>query len=194
MKFRIILTVLSLTTLLLTTACTSEESSVDIPDMTTTTAATTTLAPIVTDAPEGDTTAAIDDTTTTMDDKATFTTAAVEDIFLFTTDVTSPPFTLTMPASWEGKFTVRESETDVAFYELSNHHANAQGHLFTIKFLKDDPKDIGFPDYTLIGEYDDNYVIALFPTDVQYSEDLADAYNNLYNQRHEVLATFVYTG
>lgn len=100
-------------------------------------------------------------------------------------------FELTLPASWEGAYAVREDSTSVAFYELQNHLYNGQGKLFTVRFLEEAVYDEGmFPDYTLIGMYEGYAVVALHPTDVQFASDLAAPYQAMIGDCDEIVASF----
>jgi len=192
MKLRLMLTILTLTLAVLLTACNDNTEPVDNTDVTTTTAAITET----TTTPSQITETTTDTTTST---ESTTTTTAPTDVAepqptVFVTSPESLQFTLTLPASWDGHYAVREDEGSVTFYELSNHQDSVQGKLFTIRYMMDDPANIDFPAYRLLGQYGDIYAVALFPTDVQYSTELADAYMKMADEVAGVLDTFVYTG
>ncbi len=191
MKLRLMLTIFTLALAVLLTACNDNPHPVDPTDATTTAAVTE-----PTTAPSQNTETTTDTTTST---EPTTTTTAPTDVeepqpTVFVTSPESLPFTLTLPASWEGHYAVREDEGSVTFYELSNHQDSVQGKLFTIRYMMDDPQNIDFPAYRLLGQFGDIYAVALFPTDVQYSVELADAYLKMEGEVGGVLDSFVYTG
>ena len=105
------------------------------------------------------------------------------------------PFSVTLPASWEGNYAVREENSSVKFYELNNHLYDGSGHLFTIRFMSAAAYDDDmFPSYEYLGEFGEQCVVALFPTDVQSSVDYMDAYNAMAANVSDILDTFTYTG
>ena len=105
----------------------------------------------------------------------------------------NPGLTLTLPASWNGKYAVRDDVGSVIFYELSNHMSDGSGKLFTIKFMEAAAYDDGmFPSYTFIGEYGENVLVVLYPTDVQFAPDKTDAYNAMAADVASVVATITY--
>lgn len=132
--------------------------------------------------------------TTATDTTAADTTATVPQASSLTVRYTlasSITFELTLPSSWEGAYAVREADTSVIFYELQNHHYNAQGRLFTIRSIEAGAYDEGmFPEYTYLGEYDGYCIVALFPTDVQYTAEYAAEYQTLFADCNAVIESF----
>lgn len=167
------------TTLILLSLCGCNHT--DNPDTTTTSTAATTIS----------TTAATTATTTTTEDISASTTTAAQAYTESYYLLPSLKFELTLPGSWKGAFAVREESGYVSFYELQNNLHSAQGRLFTIRAIETDSYSDGmFPDYTLIGEYDGYTVVALHPTDVQYTAEYADRYNTMLAQCDDVITSF----
>lgn len=196
MNIRLMLTVSIFAIALLLTGCNDPVAPVDDPTAKTTTTAS---VAVVTDPTEAVTTTVTEETTeattaTTTEAVTTTTGTDTAEPIHFVTSPESLPFSLTLPASWEGRYAVREDEGSVTFYELSNHQDSVQGKLFTIRYMMDDPANIDFPSYRLLGQYGDIYAVALFPTDVQFSVELAQAYQMLEADVSGILDTFVYTG
>ena len=80
-------------------------------------------------------------------------------------------FSLKLPDSWEGSYTVRQSKKKkhgsyVTFYAKECYKQTKEGCLFSITRYKDDSyKEL--PDYEVIGKWNGFYYVADFPTDVQ---------------------------
>ncbi len=141
------------------------------------------------------TTTASKATTTTTEATAATTTTAPPPVKEPVTYVSenNAGLSLTLPASWEGKYAVRDSENAVMFFELSNHLYDGSGRLFTVKIMEAAAYDDGmFPSYTFIGTYGDKVVVVLHPTDVQFSVDKADAYNAMLADVPSIVATITY--
>ncbi len=110
--------------------------------------------------------------------------------------------TLTLPGTWLGHFLTVEGEQSVSFYNKENHEADeSTGLLFTV-VLSDyqSEKELevaGYPDYRNLGRWEGGLVIALLPSDVQFSETnsaLADAYLSMNNDINIVLITLTING
>ncbi len=137
------------------------------------------------------TTAASKATTTTV--TTTTTTAAPIAQPVAYVSNNNPGLSLTLPASWDGKYAVRDDAGSVAFYELSNHMNDGSGKLFTVKFMDAAVYDDGmFPNYDFIGEYGDQVIVVLYPSDVQTSPAYADAYGALNADLPSIVATITY--
>lgn len=98
-------------------------------------------------------------------------------------------YTLKTPASWSNDCTYKIHEADnhaynLTFYEKLSHQKNGDGQLFSIMLYP------GFEDYTMLPEY--NYlgklkikglgnfnVIITYPTDITFSEEYVEKYNDL---------------
>ena len=107
-------------------------------------------------------------------------------------------YTLTLPNEWVGKTLCDLHERDDGSYSMSVHEIQdfcdfGGGTLFTLMMLPTSEDYSFFPSYELIGALDTPTgsfnVVALFPTDVQFSQENADTYNALYEQVYDVLYT-----
>lgn len=104
-------------------------------------------------------------------------------------------YTLTLPDSWGSTcfYSVVDDMT-VVLREASSYEAFGGGKLCTLMLMPtDDDTYKDFPDYELLCALDTPdgsfYVIALFPTDVQFNEDTTEAYNAMSNELMDVLYT-----
>lgn len=90
-------------------------------------------------------------------------------------------FSLKLPASWKGNYTVEKSNKNdkefsyVAFYAKKCHkQVKQQGWLFSIGRYTDEAfREL--PAYELVGKWNGIYYVAEFPTDVQYEGATAAA-------------------
>lgn len=105
-------------------------------------------------------------------------------------------FTLQVPKSWEGCYTVEENDEEdilwVAFYEKSCHDELGEGWLFSIAAYKDDTYEEQ-PSYEVIDTWEDTTYVAIFPTDVQFygaSEEAQKKYMEMEQSTQEVIDTF----
>lgn len=148
------------------------------------TTVTTTTAPTVTTTATEATTTTVATTTTTVPTIAKPVTY---------TSTNNAGLSLTLPASWDGKYAVRDDAGSVMFYELNNHMYDGSGKLFTVKIMEAAAYDDGmFPSYDFIGEYGDEVVVVLYPSDVQFSATYADAYNAMNADLPSIVATITY--
>ena len=97
-------------------------------------------------------------------------------------------YTLTLPDSWAGKWVMDLHERDNGSYSMSLHETQAfqefgGGTLFTLMMLPTGEDYTIFPSYELLGVLDTPagtfYVVALFPTDVQFTEETQDQYRQM---------------
>ena len=107
-------------------------------------------------------------------------------------------YTLTLPDSWAGKWVMDLHERDNGSYSMSLHETQAfqefgGGTLFALMMLTTGEDYTIFPSYELLGALDTPagtfYVVALFPTDVQFTEETAEVYNRMYEDVTDVLYT-----
>lgn len=155
---------------------------------------TMTGCPAATEPADTDTTTTAAPITTTTAPITTTTTAPVpDDTFVYESELF--PFSLVLPKSWDGAFTVRESEADhrVSFYELQNHLENSQGCLFTVRFLEEHVEGM-FPSYTCLGQFGEDHVMIQYPSDVQYIDSLSEPYLRMQEDIDEIVASFTYLG
>ena len=104
-------------------------------------------------------------------------------------------YTLTLPDEWkETCFYTVTDDTTITLREHSSYEAFGGGKLCTLMLIPtvdDTYKD--FPDYELLCALDTAegsfYVIALFPTDVQFNEDTIEIYNAMADELMDVLYT-----
>ncbi len=105
-----------------------------------------------------------------------------------------PGLQMTLPASWNGKYAVRESDSAIEFYELQNHLYDGSGKLFTLRFMSaDEYMDDMFPSYDVVYQTESTYVLALYPTDMQTSVDFADQYNLMSAEIPNITETVTYS-
>lgn len=95
-------------------------------------------------------------------------------------------FSLKLPASWKGNYTVEKSGRDeensfVSFYAKECHEETGEGFLFSISKYEDESyKEL--PAYELVGKWNGVSYVAEFPTDVQFigaSEKAVKQYQKL---------------
>ena len=107
-------------------------------------------------------------------------------------------YTLTLPNEWIGKCICDMHERDDGSYSMSVHEINdfldfGGGTLFTIMMLPTTEDYTIFPSYELLGSMDTPegtfYLVALFPTDVQFTEENVGVYNEMYEGVADVLDT-----
>ena len=105
-------------------------------------------------------------------------------------------YTITLPAEWESKCTYEIAEQAdgtylLHLYEITSHAEIDAGKLCSIMLLPttEDWKDL--PNYTIHGilytPEGDYQLIALFPTDAQFTEATREAYNALSEKIIDVL-------
>ncbi|MDE6566361.1 MAG: hypothetical protein K2K70_01340 [Lachnospiraceae bacterium] len=95
-------------------------------------------------------------------------------------------FSLKLPASWKGNYTVKKSgknekDSYVSFYAKNCHKEMGAGFLFSIVKYKDDSYQ-ELPAYELVGKWNGVSYVAEFPTDVQFegaSKKAAKQYQTL---------------
>lgn len=136
---------------------------------------------------------------TTGTEKETVQTETEEDSFkveiVDELTVVTPYYSITVPDHWEGAYTFMTVDNFTGKW-LKLFHADprtgiADGHLFSI-LLTDDEEYEKIADFDLIGELEDSegneyHVIAVFPTDVQYTREGRDAYMALFRDADTVL-------
>lgn len=108
--------------------------------------------------------------------------------------ITTPYYSITTPACWEGHYTVKTVSNETGmwlelFYE--DHRGNYSGHLFSILLTdKEDYRIIA--DYDLTGELENEagdryHIVAVYPTDVQFSRENRIDYTALSNDADLIL-------
>ncbi len=106
-----------------------------------------------------------------------------------------PGLQMLLPASWDGKYAVRESDTSIEFYELQNHLFDGSGKLFTLMFMNAaDYEDGMFPSYDVVYQSETSYVLALYPTDVQTSDEFFEQYQLMSDEIPNITETVQYAG
>lgn len=106
-------------------------------------------------------------------------------------------YTITLPGNWENKCVYeiipQENGTyTLDLYEKTSHEQMGAGKLCAVMlFSTSDQSYKDFPDYKLLAVLDTTEgryaVIALFPTDVQFSKDTAEDYSALFAEIMDVL-------
>lgn len=113
--------------------------------------------------------------------------------------VSTKYYTLTLPAEWEQTCAVELFQQESGLYVLGLYEAIAReefggGNLCSIQLMSEgDDTYKDFPSYQWLGQLetsDGSYnVIVLYPTDVQFSENAVEAYNEMSAQLQDVLCT-----
>ena len=106
-------------------------------------------------------------------------------------------YTLTVPVDFYNNcecqiFAADEEGPDgLVMYELSSFKTDYGGHLFTILLIPHGEDYSYYPSYEWVGVLEtpegDFDIVVLYPTDVQFSEDTAEAYHALLNQTDDVI-------
>ena len=109
--------------------------------------------------------------------------------------VVTPYYTITVPDHWEDAYTFMTVDNFTGkwlkLFHTDPHTGLADGHLFSILLTEDEEYE-KIADFDLIGELEDSegneyHVIAVFPTDVQYTREGRDAYMALFTNADTVL-------
>lgn len=111
--------------------------------------------------------------------------------------VTTPYYIITVPDHWADSYTFETVDNFTGKW-LKLFHTDprtgfADGHLFSI-LLTEDEEYKKIADNDLLGELEDidgnkYHVVAVFPTDVQYTKEGRNAYMALFKDAEDVLAT-----
>ena len=109
-------------------------------------------------------------------------------------EIITPYYSITLPDSWAEAYAIAtvSNETGMWLKLLYNRDgADYRGHLFSILMTdREDYKIIA--DHDLLGELKDSagneyHVVAVFPTDVQYSREDMDSYTEMYHDADVIL-------
>ena len=106
-------------------------------------------------------------------------------------------YSLTLPSQWLDRcawvITRKDDGTDILkLYEKTAYEETGAGKLCSLMLFTDTAyKEL--PDYQLLGTLDTREgafcLVAVFPTDVQFTNETMDAYNGLYEELPAVLDT-----
>ena len=102
-------------------------------------------------------------------------------------------WSITMPASWEGRYVVAEEGDSEIICAASSHDEENQGALFTIMRLDASDADelAEVIPVTQLAELEDGTrYVAAFPSDVQFNPEFAEDYEDLSKDAENVLGTF----
>ena len=102
-------------------------------------------------------------------------------------------WSITMPASWEGRYVVVEEGDSEAVCAASSHDEENFGALFTIMRLDAaDADELAemIPVTPLADLEDGTRYVAAFPSDVQFNPEFAEDYEDLSKDAESVLGTF----
>ena len=114
----------------------------------------------------------------------------------------TPYYTLTMPGNWKNdcffEFYEFENGTyNLAVYEAQGYEDWKIGYLFSILLYEPTQDYTIFSNYRVLGTIEspnwEYNVIALFPSDVQFSEETAEVYGQMYSKITEILESFTPT-
>jgi len=108
-------------------------------------------------------------------------------------------YTLSAPSSWKDDcfYEIADGESynyTLRLYDESSHTAINGGWLFSIDLLTEFEGYSHYPDYDILGSLEvyriGSYnIIATYPTDVQYSEETAEKYREMYDCIPQILKT-----
>lgn len=137
--------------------------------------------------------------TTTQTTATTPTTTASSGIV-----VSTSWFSITLPASWQKLYVSETYVTSagtvgLSIYQAASHTTDfPAGSLFSITLFPADEDFTVIPEFTYLGTY--TYydgtmysVVAIFPSDVQFTEDTQAEYQSMFSQANSIFATFVAT-
>lgn len=104
-------------------------------------------------------------------------------------DIVDGFFTVRLPESWRDKYIVEHDETDttygLSFYQKAAKDAGFGGWLFTLTSFPEDVDYSQYPQYELVGVIRsaggfDEYLVAIYPSDVQFDEPQREQYTAMY--------------
>lgn len=108
-------------------------------------------------------------------------------------------FTLTVPKTWkEDCFYEVNADGDsgytLTFYDKDSRSEGSGGMIFSVQLLTEYDDYTYYPDYDVLGSVEvsgiDSYnLIAVYPTDVQFSEETAKTYGEMFNSVPDILDT-----
>lgn len=108
-------------------------------------------------------------------------------------------YTLSLPNSWKDHYSheVSNGENgvyDLSFYENKSHESIEGGWLFSIILLTENEDYTYYPSYGVLGSVEvknkGSYnLIAIYPTDVQFTSEAAKTYNEMFDSVDGILKT-----
>ena len=111
--------------------------------------------------------------------------------------IQTPYYYLSLPDDWEDKCAWEQQDHEdgtytLNLYEKTSHEEMGAGKLFSIMLLPTSEDWADFPNYTMHGiiftPKGDYQVVALYPTDVQFTPETADSYNAMAAQVADILS------
>lgn len=111
-------------------------------------------------------------------------------------DVIQGGFSVSLPEEWRELAVWESDETDttygLSFYEPKSREAGFGGWLFSLLAIPEDLAYDHYPDYKLVGVLTTDggfveHLVAIYPTDVEFTEEAAQTYQSLYDQIPDVL-------
>ena len=111
-------------------------------------------------------------------------------------------YTLSLPNSWKGNYSYEISNGengvyDLSFYENKSHKSIEGGWLFSIILLTENEDYTYYPSYGVLGSIEvkntGSYnLIAIYPTDVQFTREAAKTYNEMFDSVAGILKTILF--
>ncbi|MGM9662007.1 MAG: hypothetical protein ACI3WR_02820 [Oscillospiraceae bacterium] len=108
-------------------------------------------------------------------------------------------YTIKVPNSWEDDcfYEVTDGESynyTLSFYNKASHEQISGGWLFSINLLTEFEDYTNYPDYDVLGSLEvyrtGSYnLVVTYPTDVQFSEETANKYNEMSESIPDILST-----
>ncbi len=111
-------------------------------------------------------------------------------------DVVQGGFSVSVPEEWRELAVWENDETDttygLSFYEPKSREAGFGGWLFSLIAFPEGLEYDQYPDYKLVGllTTDDGFtehLVAIYPTDVEFTEEAAQTYRSLCDQIPDIL-------
>ncbi len=118
-------------------------------------------------------------------------------------DVVQGGFAVSLPKEWRELAVWENDETDttygLSFYEPRSREAGFGGWLFSLLAFPEGLEYDQYPDYKLVGllttgDGFTEHLVAIYPTDVEFTEEAAQVYLSLYEQIPEILKSVTANG
>ena len=138
------------------------------------------------------------ETTAIIETEKSTVTTPIESEMLIDTEY----YTLSVPSSWNDDcfFEVADGESynyTLSFYDKASHIAINGGWLFSINLLTEFEDYSYYSDYDVLGSLEvyriGSYnIVVTYPTDVQFSEETSDLYNEMRKDIPDILKTIAF--
>lgn len=118
-------------------------------------------------------------------------------------DLVQGGFSVSLPEQWRELAVWENDETDttygLSFYEPQSREAGFGGWLFSLLAIPEGLEYDQYPDYKLVGllttvDGFTEHLVAIYPTDVEFTEEAAQTYQSLYDQIPDILNSVTANG